>query len=91
MGACVADYDNDGYSDFYVTAYGPLISCFGTKATARSKKRAAAAGVADPQWGTNCAFGDYDRDGDVDLYVANYVAFDENFPPPAPAKGCVPT
>jgi enediyne biosynthesis protein E4 len=31
--------------------------------------------AADPRWSTGCAFGDYDRDGDVDLYVANYVRF----------------
>ena len=34
-------------------------------------------GGAMRDWGSNCAFGDYDRDGHVDLYVANYLAFDE--------------
>jgi len=33
-------------------------------------------------WATGCAFGDYDRDGWLDLYVAGYVAFDWNNPPP---------
>ena len=84
FGVCVADYDNDGYSDFYVTAYGPNL-LFRNKGDGTFEERAAAAGVADPHWGTNCAFGDYDRDGNVDLYVANYVAFDEN----TRAKGCV--
>ena len=37
----------------------------------------ARAGLGDPRWGTNCAFADYDRDGDLDLYVANYLAFSE--------------
>jgi hypothetical protein len=76
MGTCVADYDNDGFQDVYITAFGPdvLIRNNGdgtfTDTTAR-------AGVGDPRWGTNCAFGDYDRDGDLDLYVANYLAFSE--------------
>ncbi len=76
MGACVADYDNDGYSDVYITAFGPNVlfrnNGDGTFSDVTGKAR-----VGDSRWGTNCAFGDYDRDGDVDLYVANYVNFDE--------------
>jgi hypothetical protein len=76
MGTCIADYDNDGFQDIYVTAFGPNVLVHNngdgtfTDITAR-------AGVGDPRWSTNCAFGDYDRDGDLDLYVANYVAFSE--------------
>ena len=80
FGVCVADYDNDGYEDFYVTAYGPNL-LFHNNGDGTFEERAAAAGVADPHWGTGCAFGDYDRDGYVDLYVANYVAFDANTRP----------
>ena len=76
MGACVADYDNDGYSDVYITAFGPNVlfrnNGDGTFSDVTGKAR-----VGDSRWGTDCAFGDYDRDGDVDLYVANYVNFDE--------------
>ena len=76
MGACVADYDNDGYSDVYITAFGPNVlfrnNGDGTFSDVTGKAR-----VGDSRWGTNCAFGDYDRDGNVDLYVANYVNFDE--------------
>jgi hypothetical protein len=75
-GVCVADYDNDGHSDFYVTAYGPNL-LFRNNGDGTFEERAGAAGTADKRWGTNCAFGDYDRDGDVDLYVANYLTFDE--------------
>ncbi|MBI2150146.1 MAG: CRTAC1 family protein [Acidobacteria bacterium] len=84
FGVCVADYDNDGHEDFYVTAYGPNL-LFHNKGDGAFEERAAAAGVADPHWGAGCAFGDYDRDGYVDLYVANYVAFDGN----TRARDCV--
>lgn len=76
MGTCIADYDNDGFQDAYVTAFGPNVLVHNngdgtfTDVTAR-------AGVGDPRWSTNCAFGDYDRDGDLDLYAANYLAFSE--------------
>ena len=40
----------------------------------------AATGVDDPRWGTSCAFADYDLDGDLDLYVANYVSYDPRTP-----------
>ena len=76
MGVCVADYDNDGFQDVYVTAFGPNVllrnAGDGTFADVT-----AAAGVGDSAWSMNCAFGDYDLDGDVDLYVANYLTFDE--------------
>ena len=75
-GVCVADYDNDGDQDFFVTAYGPDF-LFRNNGNGTFEERAALAGVADKRWGTNCAFGDYDRDGDVDLYVVNYLSFDE--------------
>jgi len=80
FGVCVADYDNDGHEDFYVTAYGPNL-LFHNKGDGTFEERATAAGVADTRWSTGCAFGDYDRDGYVDLYVANYVAFDGNASP----------
>ena len=46
-----------------------------TTATARSPTSPTAAGVGDPRWSTSAAFFDYDRDGDLDLFVANYLDF----------------
>ncbi len=80
MGICVADYDNDGYRDFYLTAYGPNV-LYRNLGDGTFADVSATAGVADRRWGTNCAFGDYDRDGNLDLYVANYVDFDDTIVP----------
>jgi hypothetical protein len=76
MGAAVGDYDNDGDPDVYVTNYGPnrLYRNNGdgsfTDVTARAGE-----GLNDPRWSTSAAFSDYDADGDLDLFVANYVDF----------------
>ena len=76
-GVCVADYDNDGFEDVYVTAFGPNVLW----RNIRGKAFVPTGQAADPGWSTGCAFGDYDRDGYVDLYVANYVRFErKGFP-----------
>ena len=71
MGASVADYDNDGRDDVYVTALGGnyLFHNRGGRFEEVSK----AAGVADSGWGTSSAWLDYDGDGRLDLYVGRYV------------------
>jgi len=86
MGTCVADYDNDGFQDVYVTAWGPNV-LFHNNGNGTFSDVTATAGVGDTRWGTGCAFGDYDRDGLVDLYVANYVAFDDSKIPKR-GQGC---
>jgi hypothetical protein len=75
-GTCIADYDNDGFQDAYVTAFGPdaLYRNNGNGTFADVTRRA---GVEDNRWSTGCAFADYDHDGDLDMYVATYVRFDE--------------
>jgi len=88
MGACVADYDNDGFQDAYVTAFGPnvLLRNNGDGTFTDSTARA---GVGDARWSTNCAFGDYDRDGHLDLYVSNYLTFREGaVPSRGTSSGC---
>jgi len=77
QGVCVGDYDNDGYEDIYVTGYGKN-RLFHNQGNGTFKEVAEQAGVAGTgkEWGTGCAFVDYDRDGKLDLAVANYVHFD---------------
>lgn len=84
MGLAIGDYDNDGYPDVYLTAVGAnrlyhnMRSGRFEDVTGRS-----GAGLDDPRWSTSASFTDYDLDGDLDLYVANYVDFS-----PGDAKVC---
>lgn len=90
QGACVGDYDNDGYDDLYVTAYGKN-HLFHNERNGTFKEVSETAGVAGTgkEWGTGCAFVDYDRDGRLDLMVANYVHFDAaKTPVPGAEAGC---
>ena len=76
MGVATGDYDNDGDPDLYLTNYGPnrLYRNDGGGRFA-DVTRAAGAGLDDPRWSTSASFSDYDADGDLDLFVANYVDF----------------
>jgi hypothetical protein len=75
-GVRVADVDGDGWSDLYLTNYGPNVLYRNAQGSS-FQDVSAAAGVDDPRWSTGACFLDFDRDGDLDLYVANYVDFDE--------------
>jgi enediyne biosynthesis protein E4 len=91
QGVCVGDYDNDGHEDLYVTAYGKN-RLYHNQGNGRFKNVAAEAGVAGTgnEWGTGCAFVDYDRDGKLDIAVANYVHFDiTKTPRPGDGPGCL--
>jgi hypothetical protein len=83
-GVCVADYDNDGYQDIYVTAFGPNVLWRNDG----DGTFTATGQAADPRWSTGCAFGDYDRDGMVDLYLANHLVLDRADVPERGTKAC---
>ena len=74
---CAGDYDNDGWLDLFVTYYGHNV-LYRNVAGARFADVTRDAGLAMPEarWGSGCSFLDYDRDGDLDLFVANYLRFD---------------
>jgi hypothetical protein len=75
-GAGVGDYDNDGDLDLYVTAFGPN-TLYRNNGDGTFTDVTAAAGVAGPatEWSTSTGFVDFDRDGDLDLFVVNYLDY----------------
>ncbi|MGH9581899.1 MAG: FG-GAP repeat domain-containing protein, partial [Bryobacteraceae bacterium] len=91
QGVCVGDYDNDGHPDLFVTAYGhnTLYRNLGNgkfeDVTAKAHLP-----VTGTRYGSGCTFLDYDRDGYLDLFVANYVDLDlEKTPHPGSGQYCV--
>ncbi len=91
QGVCVGDYDNDGWEDLYVTYYGKnvLYHNNGDGTFTDVSDRAGVAG-SGKSWGNGCAFVDYDRDGHLDLMVANYVDFDlSTAPSPGDRSTCI--
>lgn len=83
----VGDYDNDGYDDIFITAFGQNV-LYRNNGDGTFEDVTEEAGLIDPdtRWGAGCAFVDYDRDGHLDLFVSNYCHFDfDNVP--GPGKG----
>src|SRR5215213_9194805 len=74
-GVAAADYDNDGYTDLYVTGYGEnfLYRNNGDGTFADVTKKT---GVGGGGWSTSAAWVDYDRDGRLDLFVGRYLEWD---------------
>ena len=88
MGAVAADADGDGDQDLYVLNYGPNVF-YRNDGGGKFTDVTAELGLAGPErlngqvkWSVNGLFLDYDRDGDLDLYVANYLAFDPTYVDP---------
>jgi hypothetical protein len=81
-GVAVGDVDADGLRDLYLTRHGPnvLLRNAGGLRFERVPGAAGAEGPSDA-WSTSALFVDVDRDGDLDLYVADYLAFDPGHPP----------
>jgi hypothetical protein len=77
QGVCVGDYDNDGNEDLFITYFGKNALYHnngdGTFTDVTDK---AGVGGNGKRWNTGCAFVDYDRDGHLDLFVANYIDMD---------------
>lgn len=75
MGVAAADYDNDGWSDLYVTGYGGNY-LYRNKGDGTFTDVTKKAGVAAGGWSTSTGWIDYDRDGRLDLFVGRYVEWD---------------
>ncbi|MEO8371451.1 MAG: VCBS repeat-containing protein, partial [Candidatus Solibacter sp.] len=90
QGCCVGDYDNDGFDDLFVSCWGRnvLYHNNGDGTFTDVSVKAGVSGVGN-RWGAGCCFLDYDRDGHLDLFVANYVNFDpKRVPLPGEAEYC---
>ncbi|MGC1645681.1 MAG: CRTAC1 family protein [Candidatus Sulfotelmatobacter sp.] len=80
-GVAIGDFDNDGWEDVYITGFHGS-ALYHNNHDGTFTNVTAKAGVANAdRWGTSAAFGDYDNDGNLDLYVANYVDVDMNHLP----------
>jgi hypothetical protein len=91
QGVCVGDYDNDGWPDLMVTYYGHnrLYRNLGN-GTFRDVTVQAKLPIDGLRYGSGCSFFDYDRDGHLDLFVANYVDLDlSKTPRPGSGSFCV--
>lgn len=82
QGCCIGDYDNDGFDDFFVTYWGQNVLYHNNgDGTFTDVTEKAGLASSERRWGTGCCFVDYDRDGHLDLFVANYVNFDPRLTP----------
>lgn len=74
MGVAVGDYDNDGFQDLFVTAYGKCL-LYHNNGDGTFTDVTAKAGLTLPGWTTSATWFDYDNDGRLDLFVCSFVQF----------------
>jgi FG-GAP repeat. len=89
-GVCIADFNNDGYADIYITYWGSNV-LYRNNGDGSFTDITGEAGVggSGKQWSSGCTFIDYDRDGLADLFVTEYQRFDlESASPPGKASNC---
>jgi hypothetical protein len=89
-GICVGDFDNDGNDDIFITYWGANVlyrnNGNGTFTDVTKKAKLGFEGI---RWGSGCTFIDYDRDGNLDLFVSNYLNFDlQSAPVPGVSANC---
>ena len=90
QGVCIGDYNNDGWEDIYVTYYGKNLLYRNQSGVFEDVSQKAQVSGSGKAWGTGCAFVDYDRDGKLDLMIANYVDFDLfKAPTPGERPSCI--
>ncbi|HKW65101.1 MAG TPA: CRTAC1 family protein [Candidatus Acidoferrum sp.] len=80
FGVAVADFDNDGYPDLYMTGYRHSVLYHNNRDGTFTDVTAKAGVGDDGAWATAAGWFDYDRDGKLDLLVTNYVQFDVDHP-----------
>lgn len=85
MSVAVADYDNDGRPDLYVSNFGTS-RLYRNNGNGTFTDTAEKLGVARKGWSTGATWGDYDGDGRLDLFVPGYVDIDLNNLPPSPTE-----
>jgi enediyne biosynthesis protein E4 len=88
---CAGDYDNDGWTDLFVTYFGQNVLYRNAAGkTFEDVTGRASLARTDTRWGSGCTFIDIDRDGRLDLFVANYLAFDlATAPEPGKGPNCL--
>ena len=74
VGVTVADYDNDGWVDVFLTNFGPN-QLWRNRGDGTFEEVIKAAGIDDPRWNSGATFVDFDRDGRLDLFVGCYLDF----------------
>jgi hypothetical protein len=90
QGVCAGDYNNDGWTDLFVTYWGHNVLYRNTGSGVFSDvTETAGLRGSHQRWGSGCAFLDYDRDGKLDLFLSNYIDFDiKNAPEPGTGPTC---